>query len=107
MTKCKICNSKLNYIMSFERDAVSQWISSKKLDNEYFFELEIGICDSCYMFQIISQPDPKKMFHQNYAFISGTSNYMKKHFAEFADDIIKKNLVIYLLWRLVVMMELC
>ena len=90
MNKCKICNSKLNYIMSFGEMPLANGFLQKKLDNEYFFELEIGICDSCYMFQIISQPDPKKMFHQNYAFISGTSNYMKKHFAEFADDIIKK-----------------
>ncbi len=90
MTKCKICNSKLNYIMSFGEMPLANGFLQKKLDDEYFFELEIGICDSCYMFQIISQPDPKKMFHQNYAFISGTSNYMKKHFAEFADDIIKR-----------------
>tara|TARA_X000000950_G_scaffold286150_1_gene394195 strand:+ start:13766 stop:14932 length:1167 start_codon:yes stop_codon:yes gene_type:complete len=76
--------------MSFGEMPLANGFLQKKLDDEYFFELEIGICDSCYMFQIISQPDPKKMFHQNYAFISGTSNYMKKHFAEFADDIIKR-----------------
>ena len=41
------------------------------------------------MFQIISQPDPKKCFIRT-MHSSQTSNYMKKHFAEFADDIIKK-----------------
>jgi methylation protein EvaC len=36
------------------------------------------------MFQLVDQPQPEKMFHENYAFFSGTSHYMQTHFEAFA-----------------------
>ena len=40
---------------------------------------------NCLTFQISEQPDPEKMFHQNYAFFSRTSNRMVNHFKSYAD----------------------
>ena len=39
------------------------------------------------MVQLVEQPDREKMFHENYAFFSSTSNYMKSHFSDFADKV--------------------
>jgi methylation protein EvaC len=41
------------------------------------------------MAQLTEQPDREKMFHENYAFFSSTSEYMKLHFKDFANSIIK------------------
>jgi methylation protein EvaC len=39
------------------------------------------------MVQLVEQPEREKMFHENYAFFSSTSNYMKEHFKLFANSI--------------------
>jgi len=60
--------------------------------NEYFFEMEVAFCENCKMFQLVRQPDPNQMFHENYAFFSGTSTYMEEHFKQFADKVINNYL---------------
>ena len=71
------------------------FLSPEEFDNEYFFELAPAICGNCAMLQIIEQPDPAKMFHENYAFFSGTSKYMRVHFAEFSAAIQEHHLTRY------------
>jgi methylation protein EvaC len=44
------------------------------------------------MFQLMEQPDPRQMFHSEYAFFSGTSEYMKRHFAAFAGQVTDRSL---------------
>ena len=41
------------------------------------------------MLQLLKQPKPEKMFHDNYAFFSSTSKNMAIHFEDFADSVIK------------------
>jgi methylation protein EvaC len=57
--------------------------------NEYTFSMKVGFCNQCCMVQLLEQPDREKMFHENYAFFSSTSDYMKKHFKIFSDTISK------------------
>jgi methylation protein EvaC len=40
------------------------------------------------MFQLLEQPDAQKMFHEQYAFYSSTSRYMRAHFETFAHAVI-------------------
>lgn len=65
------------------------FLPREEVAKEYFFELAVGVCSECWMFQSIDQPDPKMMFHENYAFFSGTSVKMGEHFARFADSVIR------------------
>lgn len=63
----------------------------KIVDNEeYKFPMSVGFCQGCKIVQLINQPDPKKMFHENYAFLSSTSLHMKKHFCNLANTVIKE-----------------
>jgi len=39
------------------------------------------------MFQIVEQPDPARMFHDQYAFYSSTSRNMQAHFEQFAGSV--------------------
>jgi methylation protein EvaC len=42
------------------------------------------------MFQLQEQPDPEKMFHENYAFFSSTSKKMAEHFEKMADSFLEE-----------------
>jgi 2-polyprenyl-3-methyl-5-hydroxy-6-metoxy-1,4-benzoquinol methylase len=74
--------------MSFGRMPIANgFLTANEFSSEYFFEMEVGFCDSCKGFQLIHQPDPKKMFHENYAFFSSLSIHMQVHFKKFASEV--------------------
>lgn len=64
------------------------FITPDQFDQEYYFGMDVAFCSECGMVQLLEQPDEKQMFHENYAFFSGTSNYMTRHFKAFADHVI-------------------
>lgn len=93
MTACRVCNAPIEAFMSFGRMPIANgFLSEDQIAEEYFFELAPAFCDACKMLQLVEQPDPQKMFHENYAFFSGTSEYMKRHFAAFAADVMERRL---------------
>ncbi len=74
--------------MSFGKMPIANgFLSPEQFPGEYFFELQPAFCSKCTMFQLIEQPDPGKMFHENYAFFSSTSKKMAVHFREFAEHV--------------------
>ena len=56
-----------------------------KLRKKIFFNLDPGFCEHCYTFQILEQPDPEMMFHEEYAFFTRQSKFMQMHFKEYAE----------------------
>ena len=64
------------------------FLTPNDIANEYFFELTPAFCEQCGMFQIVEQPRPEKMFHEQYAFYSSTSRYMQTHFERFASSVV-------------------
>ena len=75
--------------MSFGRMPIANgFLRPDQTENEYFFELTPAFCEACGMFQLLEQPDPQKMFHEQYAFYSSTSHYMQAHFEAFAHAVI-------------------
>jgi len=61
------------------------FLLEKDFKDEYFFELATAFCEKCFTVQLETQPDPKLMFHENYAFFSKTSKSMQLHFQEYAE----------------------
>ena len=93
MPQCRICGSDIEAFMSFGKMPIANgFLTPDQFADEYFFELAPAICGNCSMVQIIEQPDPSKMFHENYAFFSGTSKYMQVHFAAFARAVQERHL---------------
>ncbi|MGN6716424.1 MAG: methyltransferase domain-containing protein [Candidatus Binatia bacterium] len=87
--RCRICNAQIAPFMSFGRMPIANgFLKPDEIAGEYFFELAPAFCDACGMFQLIEQPQPEKMFHQQYAFYSSTSRYMQRHFEAFAHSVI-------------------
>lgn len=93
VSKCRVCGAGIAAFMSFGRMPIANgFLRAEEIADEYFFELAPAFCESCTMFQIVEQPDPKKMFHENYAFFSSTSRHMQTHFAGFAKAMIDTHL---------------
>ena len=88
MKKCLICSNEFSPFVDFGKMPIANAFANKKdLENEYFFPMKVGFCENCNMVQLLEQPDREKMFHDNYAFFSSTSNYMIKHFSKFANAV--------------------
>ena len=82
--KCRVCSKSISPFMTFGKMPIANaFLKKKEFKKEYFFHLSPCFCKSCYSFQLFTQPNPKKMFHKNYAFFSKTSNHMKRHFKDF------------------------
>ena len=89
MTCCRICSSSITLFMSFGKMPIANgFLTEDQIESEYFFELAPSFCEKCGMFQLIEQPAPEKMFHENYAFFSSTSRYMQMHFKAFTELVI-------------------
>ena len=90
MPKCLICENEYDPFIDFGDMPIANSFGSKEeLVDEYTFKMKVGFCSSCKMVQLESQPDREMMFHDNYAFFSSTSNYMKEHFKNFSESISK------------------
>ncbi|MBS0246931.1 MAG: class I SAM-dependent methyltransferase [Proteobacteria bacterium] len=89
VTTCRICGDAIAAFMSFgEMPIANGFLDPGSVGNEYFFELAPAFCAHCGMVQLVEQPAPERMFHDNYAFHSGTSQTMRRHFATFARSVI-------------------
>jgi methylation protein EvaC len=75
-------------IMDFGRQPLGNgFLTKNNFESEYFFDMSIGFSEKSLMVQLLNQPEQEKMFHDEYAFFSSTSNKMKEHFNEFANDV--------------------
>jgi methylation protein EvaC len=88
MHKCLICNSAINPFISYGQMPIANgFLTKEKFNNEYFFHMQVAHCTNCSMVQLIETPERQLMFNENYAFFSGTSQAMKTHFLDFANDV--------------------
>jgi methylation protein EvaC len=87
--RCRVCSAEIAPFMSFGRMPIANgFLKREETGNEYFFELAPAFCSACGIFQLMEQPQPEKMFHEQYAFYSSTSRYMQAHFEAFANAVI-------------------
>ena len=86
--RCRVCDALIEPFMSFGKMPIANGFRRPdQSDSEYFFELMPAFCANCGTFQIIDQPNPEQMFHDDYAFYSGTSRHMAAHFKTYADTV--------------------
>ncbi len=90
---CRICGAPIAPFMSFgEQPIANGFLPQSEFAREYFFEMAVCFCEACTMFQLLEQPAPEQMFHEHYAFFSGTSRLMTEHFRLFAEEVIANHL---------------
>jgi methylation protein EvaC len=91
--KCKLTNKKIEPFMSFGKMPLANgFIEEKDFGSEFFFEMEAGFSEQLSLFQLNDHPNPTKMFNEKYPFFTGSSEYMKLHFKNYADWLAKKYL---------------
>jgi len=90
-SNCRISKKRLFEVANFGRQPLGNgFLSKEQFASEYFFPMAVGFCPKSKMLQLMEQPDPKQMFHENYAFFSSTSSHMQNHFRKFSDHILKR-----------------
>lgn len=88
MKRCLICNVAIGSFIDFgDMPLGNGFLLPEQFGDEYRFPLQVGFCSTCGMVQLLDQPDRERMFHDNYAFFSGTSRYMALHFKAFAHHV--------------------
>lgn len=86
---CRVSGERLQKVVDFGMQPLGNgFLAQKDFVGEYFYPMQIGFAEKSMMLQLISQPEPKMMFHDQYAFYSSTSKYMANHFASFAAGVI-------------------
>lgn len=90
MKNCLVCETRINAFVDYGRMPIANgFLKKEDFPKEYFFRLHAGYCPKCHMVQLLEQPAREQMFHENYAFFSGTSKSMAVHFAGFAEHVLK------------------
>lgn len=85
---CRVSGAPLTEVVDFGRQPLGNgFVEPRHLEGEYFFPMAVGFSETSMMLQLIEQPAPEKMFHDHYAFYSSTSNFMARHFKEFAEQV--------------------
>lgn len=85
---CLVCKTSFTPFISFGRQPVANaFLRPDQVADEFFFELTVGRCAMCGMVQLGALVDERKLFHEEYAFFSGTSKGMALHFEQFAQAV--------------------
>lgn len=89
---CRISGKPLTMVLDLGRQPLGNgFLLPEHFWGEYFYPMQMGFCETSMMLQLIKQPAPEQMFHEQYAFYSSTSRYMEQHFAEFAGSVIRSS----------------
>lgn len=87
---CRISGQPLSKAVDFGRQPLGNgFLLPEQFASEYFYPMEVGFSETSMMFQLIEQPAPEQMFHEQYAFYSSTSRFMEQHFSEFARQVMQ------------------
>lgn len=87
---CRISGQPLTRAVDLGRQPLGNgFLLPEQFPGEYFYPMEAGFSETSMMFQLIEQPAPEQMFHEQYAFYSSTSHFMEKHFGEFAQQVMQ------------------
>src|SRR5438105_1891194 len=85
---CLICGAPVEPFMSFGKMPIANgFLTTDEFAQEYFFDLQVGLCTKCSMVQLTELVDRDRLFHANYAFFSSTSSNMQTHFRNLANSV--------------------
>ena len=89
MEKCRLLGGALELVIDLGTQPLGNgFLSPDNSHEEYFFQLQCGFSEESNLLQLITQPKPELMFHDNYAFFSSTSKGMQEHFLKVAEHIV-------------------
>ena len=88
MTRCLLCESSIEPIVSFGRMPIANgFLTAEEFPHEFFFELGLSFCERCSMAQLAERVPREKMFHERYPFFTSSSTQMVLHFRDLAAQV--------------------
>lgn len=86
-THCRVCETSLVPFLDLGKMPLANaFIKPSEAETEYFFPLQCGVCLNCALPQLLFQPDPEQLFHQEYPFFTNSSSRMTEHFRLLASE---------------------
>ena len=83
--RCRIDKSLCEIFLDFGRMPIANgFIEKKNFKKEYFFPLKVAFSKKLSLFQLVKNPNPKKMFNKHYPFYTSSSKKMTEHFDKLA-----------------------
>ncbi|MQA12511.1 MAG: methyltransferase domain-containing protein [Pseudonocardiaceae bacterium] len=94
MPPCRICGGSVIEFADFGRQPISDAFRlPSQTDEEFFYHLAAGICQSCTMVQLLSEVPREMMFHEQYPYRTSESAMMASHFELFAQRLLETELL--------------
>ncbi|MBK1787980.1 class I SAM-dependent methyltransferase [Prauserella cavernicola] len=85
VTRCRICEGAVRPFLDLGKQPISDaFRESDATGPEFFFDLVVGLCDSCTMVQLLHEVPRERMFHADYPYYSSGSATMREHFERVA-----------------------
>lgn len=90
---CRVCGGRLAEFFDFGRQPLSDaFLTPDDIDEEFFYQLTVGACESCTMVQLTEEVARDRMFHEDYPYHSSGSATMRQHFEQLAKHLIDTEL---------------
>jgi hypothetical protein len=94
ISKCRSCkNSKISKTFSLGKQAFTGIFPKYKNESIPSGELSLVYCDSCYLLQLENSFDKKKLYGDNYGYMSSLNSSMTSHLSTKANLLKKYNLI--------------
>jgi len=88
---CRLCHSvKIDKVLSLASTppANELLVTSADANAQEKFPLDLYFCNDCFHLQLLNIVNPKRLFN-NYVYVSGTTPSFRKHFQQYASQIIE------------------
>ncbi|MFI1809223.1 methyltransferase domain-containing protein [Streptomyces sp. NPDC020422] len=90
---CRVCGGPVRQFFDFGRQPLSDaFVDPDRVDEEYFYRLAVGLCESCGMTQLLDEVPRDRMFHAAYPYHSSGSAHMRRHFERTAGRLSRTHL---------------
>lgn len=87
-SNCRVSGRPLEIAVDFGLQPLGNgFLQPEQFPGEFRYPMAVGFCEKSMMLQLIEQPSPEQMFHEQYAFYSSTSQHMQSHFGDFARQV--------------------
>ncbi|WP_378733902.1 methyltransferase domain-containing protein [Nocardia brasiliensis] len=90
---CRICGGTVQEFMDFGRQPLSDaFLTPEEVADEFFYQLQVGVCASCAMVQQLEEVPRERMFNDSYPYVSSGSSRMRDHFSRTAAGFLESEL---------------
>ncbi|MFD3567100.1 hypothetical protein ACFWVK_07510, partial [Streptomyces sp. NPDC058667] len=90
---CRVCGGSVRPFFDFGLQPLSDaFVDPGRVDDEYFYPLAVGSCESCGMTQLLEEVARDRMFHEAYPYHSSGSVHMRRHFERTAGRLSREHL---------------